>query len=196
MLNLSYAQYQADRDVVRLEARLERVRASLAEARREAESPFGDIWDYRRAVESMRARRRGRNDMVAVGLARLRPGEVVHATKGRYRGPVAVLASAHRKGGLRLTTVTRRAELLLLTADDFDDVPRPVGTIRLPASFSPNRIEYRREVARSLGRAKLESWPLRTTAPASASRSTAVSSRGESSSSFTISWPRFAVVGQ
>ena len=158
LLNLSYAQYQADRDVVRLEARLERVRANLAEARRQAESPYGDIWDYRRAVEAMRARRRGRNDMVAVGLARLRPGEVVHAAKGRYRGPVAVVASAHRKGGLRLTTVTQRGDLLLLTADDFDDVPRPVGTIRLPAAFSPNRIEYRREVARSLGRAKLESW--------------------------------------
>jgi ATP-dependent RNA helicase HelY len=159
LLNLSYAQYQADRDVVRLEARLERVRANLAEARRQADSPYGDIWDYRRAVESMRARRRGRNDMVAVGIARLRPGEVVHAAKGRYRGPVAVVASAHRKGGLRLTTVTKRGELLLLTADDFDDVPRPVGTIRLPPAFSPNRIEYRREVARSLGRAKLEAWP-------------------------------------
>jgi ATP-dependent RNA helicase HelY len=158
LLNLSYAQYQADRDVVRLEARLERVRANLAEARRQAESPYGDIWDYRRAVDSMRARRRGRNDMVAIGIARLRPGEVVHADKGRYRGPVAVVASAHRKGGLRLTTVTNRAELLLLTADDFDDVPRPVGTIALPSAFSPNRIEYRREVARSLGRAKLEAW--------------------------------------
>ena len=163
LLNLSYAQYQADRDVVRLEARLERVRANLADARRQAESPYGDIWDYRRAVEAMRARRRGRNDTVAVGIARLRPGEIVHAAKGRYRGPVAVVASAHRKGGLRLTTVTKRAELLLLTADDFDDVPRPVGTIRLPAAFSPNRSEYRREVARSLGRAKLESWPRTTT---------------------------------
>ncbi len=160
LLNLSYAQYQADRDVVRLEARLERVRANLAEARRQAESRYGDIWDYRRAVDAMRSRRRGRNDLVAVGIARLRPGEVVHATKGRYRGPVAVVASAHRKGGLRLTTVTKRAELLLLTADDFDDVPRPVGTIALPSAFSPNRIEYRREVAKSLGRAKLDAWTL------------------------------------
>ena len=41
------------------------------------------------------------------------PGEVVHAAKGRYRGPVAVVASAHRKGGMRLTTVTPRADLLL-----------------------------------------------------------------------------------
>ena len=33
LLNLSFAQYQADRDVVRLEARAERLRSSVAEAR-------------------------------------------------------------------------------------------------------------------------------------------------------------------
>ena len=43
LLNLSFAQYQADRDVVRLEARLERVRPSLVDGREQAESPFGDI---------------------------------------------------------------------------------------------------------------------------------------------------------
>ncbi len=155
LLNLSFAQYQSDRDVVRLEARLERVRGHLVTARAAAQSPYGDIWDYRRAVDEMRARRRGREDLIAVGLARLRPGDVVHASKGRYSGPVAVVASAHRKGGMRLTTVTPRSDLLLLTADDFADVPRSLGTIRLPTVLSSNRAEYRREVARALAGAKL-----------------------------------------
>ena len=156
LLNLSFAQYQADRDVVRLEARLERVRANLVVAREQAQSPHGDIWEYRRHVDEIRARRRGRDDLVDLGLARLRPGQVVHASKGRYRGPVAVVASAHRKGGMRLTTVNKRAELVLLTANDFDDVPRALGTVRLPPAFSPNRIEYRRDVARALNNARLE----------------------------------------
>ena len=39
LLNLSFAQYQADRDVVRLEARLERREAVLAELRRAADEP-------------------------------------------------------------------------------------------------------------------------------------------------------------
>jgi ATP-dependent RNA helicase HelY len=155
LLNLSFAQYQSDRDVVRLEARLERVRTNLTSARAGAESPYGDIWDYRRKLDEIRSRRRGRDDLVAVGMARLRPGEVVHASKGRYRGPVAVVASAHRKGGMRLTTVTTRADLLLLTADDFVDVPRSIGTVRLPQVFSPNRAEYRKEVARALSGTKL-----------------------------------------
>lgn len=155
LLNLSFAQYQSDRDVVRLEARLDRVRANLAIAREQAESPYGDIWEYRRTLDEIRARRRGRDDLVDLGLARLRPGEVVYAAKGRYRGRVAVVASAHRKGGMRLTAITPRAELLQLTSDDFVDVPRPLGTIRLPQTFSPNRAEYRREVAKSLSTAKL-----------------------------------------
>ncbi len=163
LLNLSFAQYQADRDVVRLEARLERVRANLVVAREQAQSPHGDIWEYRRHVDEIRARRRGRDDLVDLGLARLRPGQVVHASKGRYRGPVAVVASAHRKGGMRLTTVNKRAELVLLTAHDFDDVPRALGTVRLPPAFSPNRIEYRRDVARALNNARLD-------APAARSR--------------------------
>ena len=88
---------------------------------------------------------------------RLRPGDVVRVAKGRSRGPVAVVASAHRKGGLtaRLTTISTRGDQLLLTADDFVDTPVSVGSLDLPATFAPNRAEYRRDVARRLGRARL-----------------------------------------
>ncbi len=48
LLNLSFAQYQADRDVVRLEARLERRRVAAAELRATAHSELGDIDEYRR----------------------------------------------------------------------------------------------------------------------------------------------------
>jgi len=162
LLNLSFAQYQADRDVVRIEARLERLHSSVLEARAEAESPYGDIWEHRRAVEAARQRRRGRDDPVELAIARLRPGDVVRAAKGRYRGPVAVVAAAHRKGGLRLTTISTRGETLLLTADDFDDAPRPVGTITLPTVFAPNRNDYRRDVSRRLVKAKLSAGRART----------------------------------
>ena len=154
LLNLSFAQYQSDRDVVRLEARTERVRASLAAAREQAVSPYGDIWGYRRELEERRRRRRRQEDAVEAALAALRPGQVVHVSKGRYKGPVAVVASAHRKAGMRLTTVTRQADVLLLTADDFGDVPHPLGTVKLPAAYAPNRAEYRKDVSRSLARLK------------------------------------------
>ena len=38
----------------------------------------------------------------------------------------------------------------MLTPEDFVDVPRPIGTVRLPQVFNPNRAEYRKEVARAL----------------------------------------------
>ena len=72
-----------------------------------AESPFGDIWAYRQAIERS-SPRRGRNDWWR-SLARLRPGDIIRADKGRYRGPVAVVAGAHRKGGMRLTPSPRGA---------------------------------------------------------------------------------------
>ena len=43
-------------------------------------------------------------------MMKLRPGDIIYAEKGRYVGPVAVLANAHRKGGVRLTGVTTRRE--------------------------------------------------------------------------------------
>ncbi len=62
LLNLSFAQYQADRDVVRLEARLERRRLAAAStpggSRR---ATFGDIDEYRRLREQEQALDRSRS---------------------------------------------------------------------------------------------------------------------------------------
>jgi ATP-dependent RNA helicase HelY len=104
LLNLSFAQYQADRDVVRLEARLERRRAAAAELRAQAHSDYGDIDEYRRLRDSERdervAGRAARLDAIDDALAEMRPGTVIHMVKGTYKGPAAVVAAANRKSGL------------------------------------------------------------------------------------------------
>ena len=56
LLTLSFAQFQADRDVVRLERRLQRQRERLLELIDEATSPYGDLEEYRRAVADARGR--------------------------------------------------------------------------------------------------------------------------------------------
>ncbi|HZD66717.1 MAG TPA: DEAD/DEAH box helicase, partial [Acidimicrobiales bacterium] len=48
LLNLSFAQYRADEDLVQLEAQLERARDQVAEARRRATCDRGDLAEYRR----------------------------------------------------------------------------------------------------------------------------------------------------
>lgn len=161
LLNLSFAQYQADRDVVRIEARLERKREQLGELRSDAESPFGDIDDYRRLrreeADDRRRRRTASAGRMRGALASLRPGSIIRVAKGDHKGPVVVVATAHRKSGVRLTVVTKGADLLQLDQDDFVDLPEPVGSVKLPKNYGPQRRDYRREVAKRLRTAKVAS---------------------------------------
>lgn len=156
LLDLSFAQYQADRDVVRLEARLDRRLTDLTTARVAAESPYGDIYAYRTAT-SRSERRAGRPDeieMISVGMARLKPGDVLFVEKGKYVGKVAVLTTAHRKEGMRVSALTMRRDTLHLAPDDFTEPPKPVGVIQLPVPFSPNGQNFQRAVVHALEKLK------------------------------------------
>ena len=160
LLNLSFAQYQADGDVVRIEARLGRRQTHLADLLERAHSPYGDIDEYRKAMKGTVARpvpggAVGRDDLVSLALMKLRPGDVIYAEKARYAGRVAVLASAHRKGGVRVTGLTARRDLVMLTAGDFDEPPRALGKIQLPIDYAPNRHDFQREVVHRLELATL-----------------------------------------
>lgn len=99
-LNLSFAQYQADRDVVKIEARLERRQEHLADLLDRARSPFGDIDEYRRRqrADDVRPGVIVRDDPISLALMKLRPA-TSYVEKGRYAGRAAVLANAHVKVG-------------------------------------------------------------------------------------------------
>jgi ATP-dependent RNA helicase HelY len=101
---------------------------------------------------------------VTLAMLKLRPGDVIYARKGRYAGRVAVLTSAHRKGGQRLTGITTRRDPVTLTVTDFDEPPRVIGHIALPEEYAPDRSDYQREVAQRLERAEVQ--PYRRSEPA------------------------------
>jgi ATP-dependent RNA helicase HelY len=168
LLNLSFAQFQADRDVVKIEARLERRRQQLDELVELSTSPFGDLEEYRRALRlSERSSTTGvvgRDDLISLAMMKLKPGDVIYADKGRYSGRIAILSSAHRKGGLRLNGITSRRDLVILTAVDFDEPPRALGKIELP-ELSHNRSEYLRDVVNRLDRVELEAHTRRRRDP-------------------------------
>ena len=161
LLNLSFAQFQADRDVVQIESRLERKRSSLDEKRAESASPFGDIDEYRRARSAESDDRRQRRDAstgaMRGAMATLKPGSIIRVSKGEFRGPVVVVASAHRRTGVRLTVITKGEDLLQIEGDDLVDLPEPVGRISLPPNYGPQRKGYRRDVAKRLRTAKIGS---------------------------------------
>ncbi|HVM02051.1 MAG TPA: DEAD/DEAH box helicase, partial [Acidimicrobiales bacterium] len=103
LLNLSFAQYRADADVVRLEAQLDRSLHALAEARERARCDRGDVEEYRALLRSPPP---SQDPAVAEALGRVRPGDVL-VVPGRSGGRVAVLATSQRRGGdVRVTALT------------------------------------------------------------------------------------------
>ncbi|HEX9258794.1 MAG TPA: DEAD/DEAH box helicase [Acidimicrobiales bacterium] len=174
LLNLSFAQYQADRDVVRLETRLARRSELLDELLASAASPFGDVDEYRRLVprDERRAHAGGAGEQeIDAALAKLRPGDVIMFDRGKHAGRVAVLTVAQRKGtGAKVRVLTPHRVQLKLAAVDFSVVPKVVGRVTLPTPFAPDKQSFQREVARLLDRAKLAP---RDTAPERHRRQTA-----------------------
>jgi ATP-dependent RNA helicase HelY len=159
LLNLSFAQFQADRDIVRMESRLERLRAKHADLSSLAVSEFGDLAEYRRERADGRERtatdRRDRAEAISAEVLRLRPGTVVEIVSRKHRGPAVLVATANRKGGMRLTLITKAGQDVVVAVDELDDVPAVTGSIQLPGGYAPQRREWRNEVAKRLRQAKL-----------------------------------------
>jgi ATP-dependent RNA helicase HelY len=158
LLNLSFAQYQADRHVVRLEARLERRLAQLDSYRSAAASPYGDIEEYRALLRRVE-RPTPPDDVIELALMKLRPGDVLQVPGQPSDGRVAVITTARRKGGIKLQVLTPNRRTVALSARDFHDPPRAVARIDLPSPFAPNRQQFQRAVVRALDRAELAPMP-------------------------------------
>ena len=154
LLNLSFAQYQADRDLVRLEARIERRSEHLRQLRSDAASPFGDLDEYR-AERRRQTVGHGEERDIDLALGRLRPGDVIYVRKGTYSGPAVVLTVAARKSGMKLTVLTRSRLEVTFSAPDFEGPPTSIGAVELPQPFMPGRPEFQREVLERLSRTTL-----------------------------------------
>jgi ATP-dependent RNA helicase HelY len=156
LLNLSFAQFQTDRDVVGLERQLERSREQLARQRETARRGPGDVDEYRRLVGALDAERRARRGAgrTADALDRLRPGDVL--VRGGRHGRVAVLGHERsRRGAPRVLGLTEGRDLVRLGTDDFDQAPQPVGQIELPVPYAPRNSAFRRDVADRLRRVRV-----------------------------------------
>ena len=160
LLNLSFAQFQADKAVVRIEARLDRQAVRLDRLRAEATCERGDVEEYRRLRSDAQQRRSpGQPSMVPGGparlqaaLARLTPGDVI--VHGGDR--LAVLSVAFRKGHPRMHVVDERSRPRTLGVDDLSDLPRAVGSVELPVPYNPNNRAFQHQVGDALRRARLD----------------------------------------
>ena len=154
LLNLSFAQFQADRAVVAEERALDVRRGRLAELRERATCERGDVQEYLALVErdGGSRRRRTARGTIERALAGLHPGDVLELDAAKVSGRVAVLSVAQRKGGTtQLRVITRRAKVLRIIATDLQAEPLPVARIELPQPYTPNDEGFRQTVAGRLG---------------------------------------------
>jgi len=161
LLNSSFAQYRADADVVRLEARIERTRAALVEAETAAVCERGDVASYQALVRTRDAGPgAGSRSEVLGSLEALRPGDVVALPGRRRASRVAVLSTSRKKGGeVRVRAVTPERHVLVLGAGDFPSPPRSIGRVALPAPYEPRNPSFQRRVASSLLSARIDDSP-------------------------------------
>jgi ATP-dependent RNA helicase HelY len=157
LLNLSFAQFHADRDVVALERQLDRSRQQRDRQRELVGDGLESLQEYRGLVaelDTLNRNRSGSARRISEAMEALRPGDVVVAR--RRGGRVAVLSHEHRRGGgSRLVAVTPGRDVVRLGPQDFDGPPRRAATIDLPTPFAPRNPAFRRQTAERLRRVKL-----------------------------------------
>ena len=153
LLNLSFAQFQADQAVVHLETRLARRQAALAELLDAATCDRGDVEEYRALVGDEPPVAPSPRRALDEDLSRLRPGDVIRLQGGKSAGPVAVLTVARRSGGtVRLRVITAQRRVMNLGSGDFAHRPEVLSRLTLPTPFAPSNRTFQREVARALAR--------------------------------------------
>jgi ATP-dependent RNA helicase HelY len=161
LLNLSFGQFQADRAVTLVEARIESQQERIDRLTAEATCDRGDLEEYQRlrqeAAEA-KALTRPARDEVEFALSRLGPGDIVEIG-GRK---MAVLSVAFRKGGaVRLRGIEADGTLVSLPLEEVLDVPVRLGRIELPKPYAPNNRAFQNEVADLLRRARPAARPPR-----------------------------------
>lgn len=165
LLNLSFAQYQADHDLVGLQARYDADLADLDAAEESATCSRGDLEAYWQLSRQVAEEATTSAERPAAPLAGIRPGDILRMSGGKSAGRVAVVSVASRRGGeVRLGAVTPARRYLTLSSRDFDEAPELIGRLRLPSPYAPRSPKFQRSVASALGRARVGRAPARTAA--------------------------------
>lgn len=145
ILNLSFAQFQADRDVVTSEALLEKKRRELALLERQSPLEY-ETSDNSGAASPVEAE---------IALRALRPGDVVLFDASNIRGRGLVLSTAARRAGIRLTVLTPTRKIIDVMAKDLRSLPARSTSVDLPIPFEPTRSEFVKEAVSRLTKAKV-----------------------------------------
>ena len=156
VLSRSFAQFQADRAVVRLRSRRDRLAAELEEMRA-GEGTTEQVFDVAGYAELKEAARRARrsSDRPAIerSLERLAPGDVVERVGPRGPRLLVVLSVSHRRGrAVKVRATGTSAHAVDLDAANAGEPLVALAHLDLPVPYQPRDPAYRREAAALLKR--------------------------------------------
>ncbi len=144
LLNSSFAQFHADRDVVRLERAKTKMARRMRSHREKIACERGDALSYfdlrarvsRMVKELAEERRRRRKELVNRELEELLVGDVIVLHRKGGRRPAVVLGiSEDKHGNPRLTTMDDRGHYLKVSYGQFPLPPQAIG--HLGSAFLP-----------------------------------------------------------
>lgn len=151
LLNLSFAQFQSGKDVVEIQARIQRRSKERDRLMQQAESPFGDIEEYR----SRRSSKTPPSE-IDQSLSELRPGDVIEAGSLSHVERMVVLTVAQRGDGTKITALSRSRSVQTFSVRDFAQQVIPLGYVKLPSPFAPTNSKFLKEASSRLTSAKIK----------------------------------------
>ncbi len=158
LLEMSFAQFQADKAVVGLARQLTKSQDALAGYAEAATCDRGDFMEYaglrHRVSEAeksaARARRADQRDEVLASLAQLHRGDVIRVPGGKFAGYAVVLDRGTSPDGPRPQVLTAERQARRLSVVDFPAPVIALSKLRIPRQFNPRNPQMRRDLASSL----------------------------------------------
>ncbi len=168
VLEMSFAQYQADRAVVSQARRVKELDGVLQGYRDAAACDRGDFMEYaglrdkitRLQKSTVRAETRDRQEATATAIRALRVGAVIRIRGGKRKG-LAVVVAADRSDHPRPVLVTPEARYFRLGPADLHQGFDEVGEMRVPKKFDARKAPARRDLASALAARRDEFAPAR-----------------------------------
>ncbi len=158
LLEMSFAQFQADKAVVGLARQLAKSEDALQGYAEAATCDRGDFMEYaglRQRVSELeknlaRARRADRRDEVLASLAQLHRGDVIEVPGGKFAGYAVVLDRGTSPDGPRPQVLTAERQARRLSVVDFPAPVTALSRLRIPRQFNPRNPQMRRDLAATL----------------------------------------------
>ena len=150
LLNLSFAQFQSGKDIVEIQARIQRRSKELVRLQDQAFSTYGDIEEFR-AGSTARKPLQNSEDV----FSSLRPGDVVLIGETLPNERLVVISSANRGSGGKLSLLTISKGVKTITARDISEHVYTIGHIALPTPYQPTNSRFLKETSAKLSRFKI-----------------------------------------